>query len=322
MKRALVLGAGGFIGSNMVKRLKRENYYVTGVDMKLPEFSPTLADDFLIGDLRNRNFVERAISVNGEYDELYQLAADMGGAGYIFSGKHDADIMHNSAIINLNIAERAAEVKMPKMFFSSSACAYPGRNQLDPDNPNCVEDSMYPAQPDSDYGWEKIYAERTYQAYQRNYGLDVRIARFHNVFGPEGCWNNGKEKAPAALSRKIAEAKDGDVIDVWGDGKQTRTFLYIDECIEGVMHLMSCVETFEPMNIGSEEMVSINQLAEMIIEISGKQLTITHIEGPCGVRGRCSDSTLIYKNLKWKPNYPLVEGLEKTYRWIYKQVHG
>lgn len=317
MKTALVCGAGGFIGSHLVKRLKSEGYWVRGVDLKNPEFAKTAADDFVIGDLTDQRVVEKVI--DQPFDEIYQLAADMGGAGYIFTGEHDADVMYNSASINLNIARRAVESKVKKIFYSSSACMYPERNQLDPDNPNCAEDSAYPAAPDSEYGWEKLFSERVYLAYSRNYGLNVRIARFHNIFGPEGTWEGGREKAPAAICRKVAVAKEGDEIEIWGDGKQTRTFLYVDECVEGVRRLMESDFT-EPVNIGSDEMVSINQLAEMAMKIAGKKLKIKHIDGPLGVRGRSSDNKLIKEKLGWEPHEKLEDGLRNTYSWINEQV--
>lgn len=317
MKSALVCGGGGFIGSHLVKRLKKEGFWVRAVDLKKPQFSETTADDFIVGDLTDSSVVEKAI--DKDFDEVFQLAADMGGAGYIFTGEHDADVMHNSATINLNVARRATEVKVRKIFYSSSACIYPERNQLDPDNPICSEDSAYPAAPDSEYGWEKLFSERMFLAYNRNYNLNVRIARFHNIFGPEGTWRGGKEKAPAAICRKVAEAKDGGEIEVWGDGKQTRTFLYIDECLEGVRRLMDS-EFTGPVNIGSEEMVSINQLAELAMEIAGKKLTIKHIDGPLGVRGRSSDNRLIKEKLGWEPTAKLRDGLEATYKWIEQQV--
>lgn len=317
MKKTLVCGAGGFIGSHLVKRLKKEGFWVRGVDLKYPEYSTTEADEFLIGDLRDQVFCAKVL--DQYFDEVYQLAADMGGAGYIFTGDNDASVMRNSASINLNIAELAKEKKVGKIFFSSSACVYPEHNQLDPDNPNCSEDSAYPAAPDSEYGWEKLFSERLYFAYSRNFGLKVRVARFHNIFGPEGSWNNGKEKSPAALCRKVAQAPDGGEIEVWGDGKQTRSFLYIDECLEGVRKLMDS-DFMGPVNIGSEEMVTINQLAELIIGISGKKLSLKHIKGPLGVRGRRSDNRLIFEKLKWKPTQPLVNGLTVTYRWIEQQI--
>lgn len=317
MKTALVLGAGGFIGSHLVKRLKQENYFVKGVDLKHPEFGKTVTDEFVIGDLRNQNFCTEIF--NQSFDEVYQLAADMGGAGYIFTGDNDADVMYNSSLINLNVVNLCVEKKIGKIFYSSSACVYPSYNQEDPDNPKCSEDSAYPAAPDSEYGWEKLFSERLYLNYARNYKLNVRVARFHNIFGPEGSWKGGKEKAPAALCRKIAEAKNESSIEVWGDGKQTRSFLFIDECVEGIRKMMN--GNFEgPLNIGSEEMISINELAKMIAEISGKNISIKNIAGPTGVRGRNSDNKLISEKLNWKPNYSLKTGIEKTYRWIEEQV--
>ncbi|MCB9822874.1 NAD-dependent epimerase/dehydratase family protein [Candidatus Nomurabacteria bacterium] len=316
MKTALVCGAGGFIGSHLVSKLKKEGYWVRGADLKRPQFGETTADDFVVGDLTDPRIVEKVI--DKPFDEVYQLAADMGGAGYIFSGEHDADVMHNSATINLNVARRSVESKVKKLFYSSSACIYPERNQLDPDNPNCVEDSAYPAAPDSEYGWEKLFSERMYMSYQRNYGLNVRIARFHNIFGPQGTWEGGKEKAPAAMCRKVAESKSGE-IEVWGDGKQTRTFLYVDECLEGVRRLMDS-DFMGPVNIGSVEMVSINQLAEMVMEIAKKPLKIKHIDGPLGVRGRSSDNHLIKEELGWEPHLKLEDGLRSTYEWIAAQV--
>jgi GDP-D-mannose 3', 5'-epimerase len=340
MKTALVLGAGGFIGSHLVKRLKEEGFWVRGVDLKRPDFEPTVADDFQTYDLRDPRNVEAVMRLEGyngqplpvayhrhpfsdnlAFDEVYQLAADMGGAGYIFTGDNDSDVMHNSALINLNVVKEAVEQKVKRVFYSSSACMYPEHNQLDPDNPNCEESSAYPANPDSEYGWEKLFSERLYLAFARNYGLTVRIARFHNIFGPCGTWKGGKEKAPAAMCRKVAEAKDGRVIEVWGDGKQTRSFLYIDECIEGILRLMR--SDFEgPVNIGSEEMITINDLAKLAIDISGKNITIKNIEGPTGVRGRNSDNKLIQRKLGWSPNYPLIKGMTHTFEWINKQVNN
>lgn len=319
MKQALVCGAGGFIGSHMVKRLKSEGFWVRGVDLKYPEFSPTLADDFVIGDLRDQ-LICRDI-VDRKFDEIYQFAADMGGAGYIFTGEHDANVMHNSATINLNMVEVCRKRNIKRVFYSSSACMYPAYNQEDPDNPNCAEDSAYPAAPDSEYGWEKLFSERVYLAYNRNHGMECRIARFHNIFGPEGTWTGGKEKAPAAMCRKVATAKNSDVIQIWGDGKQTRSFLFIDECIEGILKLTRSDKT-GPYNIGSDEMVSINRLVAMVMEIAGKKLTIEHIPGPLGVRGRNSDNKLIKKALGWAPNRSLREGLEKTYKWIELQIRS
>jgi len=320
MKTALVLGAGGFIGSHLVKALKKEGYSVTGADLKYPEFSKTEADLFYLADLRDFHNVNDVLCTG--FDEVYQLAADMGGAAFVFSGNNDADIMHNSALINLNVVQRAIEMQAGKVFFSSSACVYPEFNQMDPNNPNCEESSAFPAQPDSPYGWEKIFSEILYQAYHRNYGLDVRIARFHNIFGGEGTWDGGREKAPAALCRKIAQANEGDTIEIWGDGEQTRSFLYIDECIEGIRRLMASPTAFEPLNIGSTEMITINELAEMVIAIASKSVKIKHIEGPLGVRGRNSDNKLIKEKLGWSPDYSLFQGLVKTYGWINQQVHG
>jgi nucleoside-diphosphate-sugar epimerase len=315
----LVLGAGGFIGSHLVKRLKREGFWVRGVDLKFPSFSETEADDFVIGDLRDRQVVDSVI--DRRFDEVYQLAADMGGAGYIFTGEHDADIMHNSATINLNVADRALKRNIKRVFYSSSACMYPAYNQEDPDNPNCKESSAYPAAPDSEYGWEKLFSERLFLAYNRNHGMSNRVARFHNIFGPEGTWTGGKEKAPAAVCRKVAMAKDGGEIELWGDGQQTRSFLYIDECLEGSLRLTR--SGFEgPVNVGSDEMVTINQLVDMVSEIAGKRLTKRHVAGPQGVRGRNSDNTLIAQELGWRPSQSLRIGLEKTYAWIEQQVHA
>lgn len=316
-KTALVCGAGGFIGGHLVKRLKSEGFWVRGVDLKHPEYSKTAADDFVIGDLRDQKVCEKIL--DQPFDEVYQLAADMGGAGYIFSGEHDADVMHNSATINLNIAHFGNKMGVKKLFYSSSACMYPEYNQLDPENPKCSEDSAYPAAPDSEYGWEKLFSERMYLAYNRNYGMNVRIARFHNIFGPEGTWTGGKEKAPAAMCRKVAEAKAGGEVEIWGDGRQTRSFLYIDECLEGVRRLMDSDFT-GPVNIGSEEMVTINQLAEMVMDIASKKLTLKHIPGALGVRGRNSDNNLIEKKLGWKPHFSLKDGLMITYTWINQQI--
>ncbi len=319
-RSALVLGAGGFIGSHLVKQLKHSGFRVRGVDLKYPEFSESEADEFIIGDLRDQLVCKKIL--DRSFDEIYQLAADMGGAGYIFTGENDADVMHNSATINLNIAHLAAIHKVGKIFYSSSACIYPEYNQLDPDNPKCNEDSAYPALPDSEYGWEKLFSERLYFSYYRNYRLDVRVARFHNIFGPEGTWQGGKEKAPAALCRKVAMTESGNSIDVWGDGLQTRSFLYIDECLEGIRKLMDSENFRGPVNIGSDEMVSINELAKMIISISGKNISIKNIPGPLGVRGRNSDNELIFNQLHWKPSRPLIKGLAFTYHWISQQVES
>ena len=316
MVRALVNGAGGFIGGHLVQNLKSKGYWVRGADLVPHEYSASHADEFLLGDLRDPAFSRR---VSEGIDVVYQLAADMGGAGYIFTGDHDAEVMHNSATINLNALEQGRLAGVKRFFYSSSACIYPEYNQLDPDNPKCSEDSAYPAAPDSEYGWEKLFSERLYLAYARNYSLDVKIARFHNVFGTEGAFEGGREKAPAAICRKVAAAPDGGEIEIWGDGKQTRSFLYVDECLDGINRLVE--STFPgPVNIGSEEMVTINQLAEMVIAISGKKLTLRHIPGPLGVRGRNSDNHLIREKLGWSPSRPLVEGLEKTYRWISSQL--
>ncbi|MBD58891.1 MAG: NAD-dependent dehydratase [Citromicrobium sp.] len=312
-KTALVCGAGGFIGGHLVKRLKDEGFWVRGVDLKFHEHAETEADDFAIGDLRDQRFVREV--VDQRFDEVYQLAADMGGAGYIFTGENDADIMHNSATINLNVLDACHKRTIKRVFYSSSACMYPEHNQLDPDNPNCVEDSAYPANPDSEYGWEKLFSERLYLAYNRNYGMENRVARYHNIFGPLGTWQGGKEKAPAAMCRKVALADEGSKIEVWGDGKQTRSFLYIDECLEGTTRLLR--SDFEgPVNIGSDEMITINGLAEMVIDISGKDVGVENIPGPLGVRGRNSDNNLIREKLGWAPSQTLREGMEKTYAWI------
>jgi GDP-D-mannose 3',5'-epimerase len=319
MKKALVLGAGGFIGSHMVKRLKSEGFWVRGVDLKFPVYERTSADDFVIGDLRDQQLC-RSI-VDQKFDEIYQFAADMGGAGYVFTGEHDAEIMHNSATINLNILDTAVKRNNKRIFYSSSACMYPEHNQLDPNNPNCAEDSAYPANPDSEYGWEKLFSERLYLAYARNYGLEVRVARYHNIFGVEGSWNNGKEKAPAALCRKVAMAKDGGDIEIWGDGKQTRSFLYVDECIEGTIRLTRS-NWQGPVNIGSDEMIPINDLAKMVMKVAGKNINIKNIPGPVGVRGRNSDNVLIEKTLGWRPSQPLLDGIKKTYAWVEGQVRA
>lgn len=317
MKTALVCGAGGFIGSHLVKRLKREGFWVRGVDLKRPEFGDSEADDFVVGDLRDPRLCDAV--TDRKFDEIYQLAADMGGAGFVFSGENDADIMHNSGLINLNMLEVCVKKDLKRIFYSSSACMYPEYNQMDPDNPKTSEDSAYPAQPDSEYGWEKLFSERLYLAFARNYGIEARIARYHNIFGPEGSWTGGREKAPAALCRKVAETPDGGEIEMWGDGEQTRSFLYIDECLEGSIRLTRS-DWAGPVNIGSEEMVTINRLAEMTMAAAGKTQTVRHIPGPLGVRGRNSDNRLIGEKLDWKPTQPLKQGLEKTYEWIARQV--
>ena len=354
MKTALVLGAGGFIGSHMVKRLKKEGYWVRGVDLKRPEFSDTEADEFIQGDLRDKSFVERVIQYKGQqgnfyesvpyryiepFHEIYQFAADMGGAGFIFTGENDADIMQNSASINLNLldaqqklnetfdgSEGWSECNRPcldwitKIFYSSSACMYPEYNQLDPDNPDCREESAYPAAPDSEYGWEKLFSERLYLTYSRNYGMPVCVARYHNIFGPEGTWQGGREKAPAAICRKVAYLpNNGGDIEVWGDGLQTRSFLYIDECIEATWRLMQS-DFKGPVNIGSEEMVTINQLVDTAAKVSGKEVGKKHIDGPLGVRGRNSNNDLIRKELDWDYSQTLEEGIRKTYNWINLQI--
>ena len=340
-KTALVLGAGGFIGSHMVRRLRSEGYWVRGVDLKHPEFSKTEAHEFIQGDLRDVSFVERVIQFKGyqgnfyhnvpsrylqPFDEIYQFAADMGGAGFVFTGENDADIMHNSCSVNLNVLESVrkfndiAELYITKIFYSGSACMYPEHNQLDPDNPDCREESAYPAAPDSEYGWEKLFSERLYFAYHRNYGIPVRVCRYHNIFGPEGTWEGGREKSPAAICRKVAYLpKEGGTIEVWGDGKQTRSFLYIDECIEATRRLMES-DFIGPVNIGSEEMVTINQLVETAAKVADKTVTKKHIDGPLGVRGRNSNNDLIRKELGWDYSQTLEEGIRKTYDWIEDQI--
>ena len=341
-KTALVLGAGGFIGSHMVKRLKLEGYgFVRGVDLKYPEFSQTGANEFITGDLRDVRFVAACLQYKGDqgnfyqlvpdshitsFDEIYQFAADMGGAGYVFSGENDADIMHNSATINLNVLESVRQfndfkgVNKTKIFYSSSACMYPEHNQLDPNNPDCSEESAYPAAPDSEYGWEKLFSERLFFAYHRNYGIDIRVARYHNIFGPEGTWEGGREKSPAAICRKVAYLpEEGGTIEVWGDGLQTRSFLYIDECIEATRRMMES-DFIGPVNIGSEEMVTINQLVETAAKVSGKVVQKTYIDGPLGVRGRNSNNDLIRKELGWDYSQTLEEGIDKTYDWICEQI--
>ena len=317
MKRALVCGAGGFIGGHLVNRLKSEGYWVRGVDLKHNEYKNGNADEFVIGDLTDPVICRQV--TEGGFDEVYQLAADMGGAGYIFTGENDAAVMHNSALCNLNMLHAAHLAGVKKIFYSSSACMYPEYNQLDPENPKCSEDSAYPAAPDSEYGWEKLFSERLFLAYQRNLGITVKVARFHNIFGPKGTWRGGKEKAPAAICRKIIEAEEGGTIEIWGDGKQTRSFLYVDECLEGVRRLMES-DFSGPVNIGSEEMISINDFTHLIAEISGKNITIKNIKGPEGVRGRNSDNTLLHEKLGWSPSLTLREGITKTYHWIAEQA--
>lgn len=340
-KTALILGGGGFIGGHLAKRLKEEGFWVRVVDIKKHEYftEAEMCHEFIQGDLRDPILVNRVMLAPNQmseddkvnsFDEVYQLAADMGGAGYIFTGDNDANVMHNSALINLNVVHEAVKKSVKRVFYSSSACMYPEHNQLDPDNPNCEESSAYPANPDSEYGWEKLFSERLFLAFNRNYKLDVRVARFHNIFGPQGTWNGGKEKAPAAMCRKAAES-EGE-IEVWSDGLQTRSFLYIDECIEAVLRFMRQTEFLGPVNIGSEEMVTINQLAKMAIETSGKNIKINNIAGeefkakygfkcPVGVRGRNSDNKLFQEKVGWEPTQPLIEGIKKTYEWINQQVN-
>ena len=353
-RTALVLGAGGFIGSHMVKRLKSEGYWVRGVDLNYPEFSSTHADEFVTGDLRDVEFVRKVLEFKGDqgnyynsvpyqyilpFHEIYQFAADMGGAGFVFTGENDAEIMHNSCTINLNVLEEQRKLNITfdgvvkdytvcnrpkldyqtKIFYSGSACMYPEYNQVDPNDPNCREDSAYPAAPDSEYGWEKLFSERLYLAYNRNHGIPVRIARYHNIFGPEGTWFGGREKAPAAICRKVAYANSSDTIDVWGDGLQTRSFLFIDECIEATRRLMDS-DFIGPVNIGSEEMVTINQLVDIAAKVAGKTISKNHIDGPLGVRGRNSNNDLIRKELNWDYEMTLEEGIRKTYNWIMGEI--
>ena len=317
MKKILVCGAGGFIGTHLVRSLRAQGHYVIGADLKFPEFSITECNEFHQVDLRNQRSVTRL--VKRDIDEIYQLAADMGGAGYIFIGDNDADIMHNSAIINLNILHEMTFKKIPKIFYSSSACIYPERNQLDPDNPVLTEASAYPADPDSEYGWEKLFSERLYASYARNYGIDVRVARLHNVFGPEGAYVGGREKAPAALCRKVIQSNG--VVEVWGPGTQTRSFMYIDDCIEGIHRLMSSTYT-QPINIGSSRMIAINDLVQLISQVVGKPVIIENISGPRGVMGRTSDNTLIEQVLVWAPPDSLERGLAETYKWIEQQLNA
>jgi len=319
MRSALVCGAGGFIGGHLVKRLKSEGFWVRGVDLKHHEHAPSEADDLVIGDLRDAYFCRHVI--DRRFDEVYQLAADMGGAGFIFTGENDANIMHNSGTINLNVVDACHKRSIRRIFYSSSACMYPAYNQQNPNSPNCEESSAYPAAPDSEYGWEKLFSERLYRSYARCCGMEVRIARYHNIFGPEGTWTGGREKAPAALCRKVAQAPQDGSIEIWGDGQQTRSFLYVSECVEGTLRLMRS-SFMGPVNIGSEEMVTIDQLADMIMCIAGKRLEKRHIPGPLGVRGRNSDNRLIYQKLGWSPAQPLVAGLEVTYAWIERQTRS
>jgi len=317
MKKALVCGGGGFIGGHLINRLKSEGYWVRAVDIKENEYGNDNADEFIVGDLRDPNVADEVVT--SDLDEIYQLAADMGGAGFVFTGTNDAAIMHNSVLCNLNILEAAKNQGVKRIFYSSSACMYPEYNQMDPNNPKCSEESAYPAAPDSEYGWEKLFSERLFLTYQKNHGIEARIARFHNIFGPQGTWDGGREKAPAAVCRKVAMAEDGGSIDIWGDGKQTRSFLIVDECVEGIRRLMNS-DFSGPVNLGSEEMISLNDFAKMVIDISGKDLTINNIPGPLGVRGRNSDNHLIQEKLGWAPSTPLRQSVEKTYGWISEQV--
>jgi len=328
MKTALVLGAGGFIGSHMVRRLKREGFWVRGVDLKYPEYSKTEANEFIKGDLRDESLVSKILKTpeKNSFDHIYQFAADMGGAGFVFTGENDAHIMHNSVSINLNVLDQQAKLNkilnknFTRIFYSGSACMYPEHNQINPEDPNCKEDSAYPANPDSEYGWEKLFSERLYFAYSRNYNLNVRVARYHNIFGPEGTWEGGREKAPAAICRKVSYLPDeGGEIDVWGDGLQTRSFLYVDECLEATRRLIDS-DFSGPVNIGSEEMVSINQLVDITAKVANKIVTKNHIDGPLGVRGRNSNNDLIRDKLKWDYSQTLEEGISKTYRWINQQI--
>ena len=328
MKTALVLGAGGFIGSHMVRRLKREGFWVRGVDLKYPEYSKTEANEFIKGDLRDESLVSKILKTpeKSSFDHIYQFAADMGGAGFVFTGENDAHIMHNSVSINLNVLDQQAKLNkilnknFTRIFYSGSACMYPEHNQINPEDPNCKEDSAYPANPDSEYGWEKLFSERLYFAYSRNYNLQVRVARYHNIFGPEGTWEGGREKAPAAICRKVSYLPDeGGEIDVWGDGLQTRSFLYVDECLEATRRLIDS-DFSGPVNIGSEEMVSINQLVDITARVANKIVTKNHIDGPLGVRGRNSNNDLIRDKLKWDYSQTLEEGISKTYRWINQQI--
>lgn len=343
MKKILILGGGGFIGGHLAKHFKSQGHWVRIVDIKEHEYfnHKEICDEFIVGDLTQPSLVSKIMFAPNQvscdnkeksFDEVYQLAADMGGAGYIFTGEHDADVMHNSALINLNVAKEAVLKNVKKVFYSSSACMYPEHNQLDPNNPNCEESSAYPANPDSEYGWEKLFSERLYFSFMRNYGLDVKIARFHNIFGPKGTWYGGKEKAPAAMCRKAAETEDGGTLEVWGDGQQTRSFLYIDECVEAVIRLMDS-DFSGPVNIGSEEMVTINELAKMAIKLSGKNITVKNIYGdefkekygfkcPTGVKGRNSDNKLYKEKINWVVSEPLISGLTLTYNWIDKNVNN
>jgi len=318
-KNVLILGSGGFIGSHLTDSLKEEGHIVTGIDIKYPEFEKSSADHFIKGDLRDKEVLE-SVFENQEFDEIYQLAADMGGAGYVFTGENDSDILHNSVMINLNLLEILKSKKKKRVFYSSSACIYPEHNQLDPENPMCSEDSAYPANPDSNYGWEKLFSERLFFAYAKNHGINAKVGRYHNIYGPKGTWQGGREKAPAALCRKIALATKNEDIEIWGSGKQTRSFLYIDDCIEATKKLMRSEGFSGPLNIGSEEMISINNLAKLIGKVSNKKITIKNIKGPIGVNGRNSDNRLIEQHLNWTPSYSLEKGLEITLEWIVKRI--
>lgn len=315
----MVFGAGGFIGHHLVSRLKKDGFWVRGVDLHLPEFGESEADEFVVGDLRDVSFTESLI--DRKFAEVYQLAADMGGAGYLFTGENDAEVIFNSAQVNLNVARFCTSSNVERLLFTSSACIYPMHNQLDPDNPDCSEDSAYPADPESDYGWEKLFAERLYSAFNRNRGIDVRIARYHNIFGPMGAWSNGREKAPAAVCRKVAEAPEGGSVEIWGDGQQTRSFLYIDDCLEGTTRLMRS-NYVSPINIGSEHMVTIQELVEIVMDLSGKQLSIDFVDGPVGVRGRNSNNDRASQVLGWEPTISLRDGLSETYKWISAQLEN
>ena len=320
--KALVLGAGGFIGNHMVNRLVSEGYDVTGVDIKNPDFSESKSNNFILGDLTNQNLVEELFE-NSKFDEIYQYAADMGGAGYIFTGDNDASVMYNSGIINLNILNSLLKFKQTettKIFYSSSACVYPEHIQTESENPGLKESDAYPAAPDSEYGWEKLFSERLYLAFNKNFGLDVKVARFHNIYGPLGTWQGGKEKAPAAVCRKVAlsEITNGEV-EVWGDGLQTRSFLFIDDCIEATRRFMNSNHN-GPINIGSEEMISINNLVLLVADIAQKNISIKNIDGPLGVRGRNSNNDLINNILDWNYQYSLREGMSRTYEWINSQA--
>lgn len=330
MKKAvLVFGGGGFIGNHMVNALKKQDYFVRAVDLKLPEFAPSAADEFIIADLREVKAVKESLIFPLEFKlvEIYQFAADMGGAGFVFTGEHDADIMHNSSVINLNLLseivkeESKSKTDYPVILYSSSACMYPAYNQEDPENPNCIESSAYPAEPDSEYGWEKLFSERLYFAFNRNYQIPIKVARYHNIFGPLGTWDGGREKAPAAICRKVLLAQENGEVEIWGDGEQTRSFLYIEDCIEATIALVRSKSFHGPVNIGSEEMVTINELVNIASRVAGKQVKVRHIDGPTGVRGRNSNNALILRQLGWKPKYKLEDGIQRTLPWIQGQIN-